>query len=41
MISAAIAEGLYDPQIEAQGLVFVLPLVVAFFVAGRVVVWRR
>jgi hypothetical protein len=34
---AAIAEGLYDPRIEAQGLVFILPILVAFFVAGRLV----
>ncbi|HEX4063106.1 MAG TPA: hypothetical protein VHY58_18980 [Streptosporangiaceae bacterium] len=34
---AAIAEALYDPQIEGQGLVFVLPLLVAFFGAGRLV----
>src|ERR1700727_2193059 len=32
-----IAEGLYDPQIEAQGLVFVLPLLLAFFAAGLLV----
>jgi hypothetical protein len=34
---AAVAEGLYDPQIEAQGLVAVLPVLVAFFAAGRLV----
>lgn len=34
---AAIAEGLYDPQIEGSGLLFVLPLLVAFFAAGRLV----
>jgi hypothetical protein len=36
-LGAAIAEGFYDPQIEGQGLVFVLPLLVAFFAAGRLV----
>lgn len=35
--AAVIAEGLYDPQIEAGGLTFVLPLLVAFFAAGRLV----
>jgi hypothetical protein len=34
---AVVAEGLYDPQIEAQGLLFVLALLVAFFAAGRLV----
>ena len=34
---AAVAEGLYDPQIEGQGLVFVLPLLAGFFAAGRLV----
>lgn len=37
---AAVAEGLYDPQIEGQGLLFVLPVVVAFFAAARLV-WAR
>ena len=35
--AAVVAEGLSDPQIEAQGLVFVLPVMVAFFAAGRLV----
>jgi hypothetical protein len=35
--AAVIAEGLSDPQIEGQGLIFVLPLLAAFFAAGRVV----
>src|SRR5580700_2425458 len=34
---AAVAEGLYDPQIEAGGLVAVLPVLVAFFASGRLV----
>ncbi len=34
---AVVAEGLYDPQIEVQGLSFVLALLVAFFAAGRLV----
>lgn len=34
---AVIAEGLYDPQIEIQGLGFVLALLAAFFAAGRLV----
>ena len=34
---AVVAEGLYDPQIEVQGLPFVLALLVAFFAAGRLV----
>jgi hypothetical protein len=34
---AVVAEGLYDPQIEAQGLPFVLALLVAFFAAGCLV----
>jgi hypothetical protein len=39
-MGAVIAEGLYDPQIEGGGLIFVLPLLVAFFVAGRLVLAR-
>ena len=35
--AAVVAEGLYDPQIEAQGLPFVLVLLVAFFTAGCLV----
>jgi hypothetical protein len=35
--AAVVAEGLYDPQIEAQGLPFVLALLAAFFVAGVLV----
>jgi hypothetical protein len=34
---AVVAEGLYDPQIRAQGLVFVMPLLVAFYVTGCLV----
>ena len=34
---AVAAEGLYDPQIEARGLVVVLPVLIAFFAAGRLV----
>jgi hypothetical protein len=32
-----VAEGLYDPQIEAAGLVAVLPVLAAFFASGRLV----
>jgi hypothetical protein len=35
--AAVVAEGLYDPQIEGGGLVFVLPVLVAFFASGRLV----
>jgi hypothetical protein len=35
--AAVVAEGLYDPQIEGSGLVAVLPVLVAFFVSGRLV----
>jgi len=35
--AAVVAEGLYDPQIEAGGLVAVLPVLVAFFASGRLV----
>jgi hypothetical protein len=34
---AMAAEGLYDPQIRARGLVVVLPVLIAFFAAGRLV----
>ena len=34
---AVAAEGLCDPQIEARGLVVVLPVLIAFFAAGRLV----
>jgi hypothetical protein len=34
---AVVAESLYDPQIEGQGLVVVLPVLIAFFAAGRLV----
>ncbi len=34
---AAVAEGLYDPQIEGQGLLFVVPIVVVFFAGGQLV----
>jgi hypothetical protein len=35
--AAVVAEGLYDPRIEGQGLVFVLPLLAAFYAAGCLV----
>jgi hypothetical protein len=35
--AAVVAEGLYDPRIEGGGLVFVLPVLVAFFASGRLV----
>ena len=35
--AAMIAEGLYDPRIEGQGLVFVLPLLAAFLGLGCLV----
>ena len=35
--AAVVAEGLYDPQIEGGGLVFVLPVLAAFFASGRLV----
>lgn len=35
-----VAEGIYDPQIEAQGLAFVLPLLAAFFAAGWLIQTR-
>jgi hypothetical protein len=35
--AAVVAEGLYDPQIEAAGLVAVLPVLAAFFASGRLV----
>ncbi len=35
--AAVVAEGLYDPQIEVEGLPFVLALLVAFFAAGCLV----
>ena len=35
--SAVVAEGLYDPQIEGGGLIFVLPVLAAFFASGRLV----
>ncbi len=34
---AVVAEALYDPQIDARGLVAVLPVLAAFFAAGRLV----
>jgi hypothetical protein len=38
LCAAAVAvEGLYDPQIEGAGLVFVLPVLAAFFASGRLV----
>jgi hypothetical protein len=36
-VCAVVAEGLYDPQIDGKGLVVVLPVLVAFFAAGRLV----
>ena len=35
--AAVVAEALYDPQIEGGGLVFVLPVLAAFFASGRLV----
>ena len=35
--AAVVAEGLDDPQIEGGGLIFVLPVLVAFFASGRLV----
>src|SRR5580700_419719 len=35
--AAVVAEGLYDPQIEGGGLIFVLPVLFAFFASGRLV----
>jgi hypothetical protein len=35
--AAVVAEGLYDPQIEGGGLIFVLPVLLAFFASGRLV----
>jgi hypothetical protein len=35
--AAVVAEGRYDPQIEGGGLIFVLPVLAAFFVSGRLV----
>jgi hypothetical protein len=34
---AVVAEALYDPQIRADGLVVVLPVLAAFFAAGRLI----
>ena len=36
-LAATIAEGLYDPHIGGGGLLFVLPILAGFFVAGRLV----
>ncbi len=36
-VGATLAEGLYDPQVGAQGLVVVLPVLAGFFAAGRLV----
>ena len=36
-VAAVVVEGLYDPQIEAAGLVAVLPVLAAFFASGRLV----
>ncbi|HJY62392.1 MAG TPA: hypothetical protein VJ418_38935 [Streptosporangiaceae bacterium] len=35
--AAVVAEGFYDPQIEGGGLIFVLPVLAAFFASGRLV----
>jgi hypothetical protein len=35
--AAVVVEGLYDPQIEGGGLIFVLPVLAAFFASGRLV----
>jgi signal transduction histidine kinase len=35
--AAVVAEGLYDPQIAGGGLIFVLPVLVAFLASGRLV----
>ena len=35
--AATITEGLYDPRIGGQGLLFVLPILAGFFAAGRLV----
>ena len=36
-LGAAVAEGLYDPRIQAPGLLFVLPVLAGFYAAGRLV----
>ena len=36
-VGGTLAEGLYDPQIRGQGQVVVLPVLAAFFAAGRLV----
>ena len=36
-VAAVVSEGFYDPRIEGQGLIFVLPLLVAFYAAGCLV----
>ncbi len=36
-VAALIAEGLYDPHIGLPGLTFIVPVLVAFFAAGRLV----
>jgi hypothetical protein len=36
-VGGVVAEGIYDPQIEASGLAFVLPVLIGFFAAGYLV----
>jgi hypothetical protein len=36
-VAAVVVEGLYDPQIEGGGLLFVVPVLAAFFASGRLV----
>ena len=36
-VGGVVAEGMYDPQIEASGLTFVLPVLIGFFAAGCLV----
>jgi signal transduction histidine kinase len=36
-VAGVVAEGMYDPQIEASGLAFVLPVLVGFYAAGCLV----
>jgi hypothetical protein len=39
-VGGVVAEGMYDPHIEASGLTFVLPLLAAFFAAGWMIQTR-
>jgi signal transduction histidine kinase len=36
-VGGVVAEGMYDPQIQASGLTFVLPVLVGFYAAGCLV----